>query len=141
MIIILERIPKTTNKSDIENFLSPAVKGKIFQKPGKIEEIKISILKNTKNHLLDHYGLVFIDSDEAAVRTIKKLNRKVFNGKHISVREYHHRSWQNDRRINSLKWDNNLISKRKSDRRQFNLKVRKSHAVSFSSEDSFHRKF
>ncbi len=139
MIIILERIPEKTRESEVEDFFSTVVKGKIYQKSGKIEQIKISILNDNKKHLLVFYALVIIDSDEAAARVIKRLNRKVFNGKRISVREYYLRSWRNDRR--TQKQDGQLVSKRKGDRRLLNLKVRKSSIVSYSSLESFHRKF
>ena len=141
MIIILERIPEETSKHDIEDFLSAVLKGKIFQKAGHIDQIKMSVLKEPQTHLIAIYALVFIDSDEVATRIIKKLNRKVINGKHISIREYSHRSWQNDQRISTKKWDPKLVSKRKAERRQSSLKVRKSDSFSYSSRESFHRKF
>lgn len=133
MIIILEKIPETTKKKDIVNFFSPVLKRSIFQKSGKIKQVKLPVLKDNKTNLLSFYGLVFIEPHETAVRAIKKLNRKFFNGKYIAVREYIHRSDLNDRRrVSTKEWNDTHITKRKADRRQANLKVRRSSLVSYS---------
>jgi RNA recognition motif-containing protein len=133
MIIILEQIPERTKKSDIVNFFSPVLRRSLFQKPGKIKQIKIPVLKDSTTNLVAFYGLVFIEPRETALRAIKKLNRKFFVGKHIAVREYIHRSDLNDRRKNAPEWNNKHLSKRIADRRKANLKVRSSASISYSS--------
>lgn len=134
MIIILRRIPADTNKQDILDYLNPVLKGGVFQKPGYIEGIKILILRDTQNKELEYHALVTIDSDSAASRVIKKLNRKVFLGKHIAVREYFHRSWHNDPRINIAAYSKKLLNKRKGDRRQAKLELVDSVSVKFSNK-------
>jgi hypothetical protein len=140
MIIILKRIPENTKKTDIIEYLSSVIKGKIFQKPGVIERVQIKALKDPKTHTIEFYGLVVIDSDEVADRVIKKFNRKVFKGKNIAVTEFHTRSWQNDRRILLDLPDKDFKSKRVVDRRRFSLKEKKTSIVSYTSHESFHRK-
>jgi len=125
MIIILKRIPENTKKAEIIEYLSPVIKGKIFQKTGVIEQVQIKVFKDPQTHNLEFYGLVVIDYDEVAERVIKKINRKVFKGKNIAVSEFHIRSWQIDRRILQDLPDKDFKSKRVVDRRRFSLKEKK----------------
>jgi RNA recognition motif-containing protein len=132
MIIILGKIPKETKKSDIVQFFSPALKMGLFKKPGEIKQIKMPILKDERTNLFSYYSLVFIEPNEIAIKAIKKLNRKFFNGNYITVREFHHRSALNERRVDVKEWSNPKITARVADRRQASLKVRSSSLVSFS---------
>ncbi len=125
MQIILKRIPEKTKKRDIDNFLAPILKGTFFQKSGAVESIKILILHDPKTNEVEWHGLVSFDSEKIALRVIKKLNRKYFLGKYIAISEYHRRSWENDRRVNSQDWGSPEESNRKKDRRRINLKERK----------------
>ncbi len=100
MIVFFRRIPENTLRNDIVNLLAPILKGIVYQKSGQIEDIKFLTLVDNKTHEQEIHALVSIDSDSAAKRVIKKLNRKYFKGKPISVREYHHRTWHKDPRIN-----------------------------------------
>ncbi len=140
MIVILKRIPENTQKVDIIDYLSPVIKGKVFQKPGVIERVQIKALKDPQTHTIEFYGLVVIDSDEVADRVIKKFNRKVFKGKNIAVTKFHTRSWQNDRRILLDLPDKDFKSRRVVDRRRFALKEKKTEAVSYTSQENFHWK-
>ena len=133
MIIILGQIPEKTKKNDIINFFSPVLKRSIFQKPGEIKQIKLPVLKDAKTNSSSFYGLVSIEPKETAIRAIKKLNRKFFNGKYVAVREYMQRSDLNDRRVMVQELNEQNISKRIADRRQANLKVRTSSVISYSS--------
>ncbi len=140
MIIILKRIPENTIKADIIEYLSPTVKGKVFQKAGVIERILIKAIKDPKTHIVEYHGIVVIDSEDVANRVIKKFNRKVFKGKNIAISQYHKRSWQNDHRLEADLNSDGLKSKRKFDRRRFGLKEKKTSSVSYTSQESFHRK-
>ncbi len=123
-MIILEQIPEETKKNDIRNFFATALKRGLFQKPGKIHKIQLSVQKDERTKLLTHYGLVEIKSEEVAERVIKKCNRKNFNGKYIAVRKFVERSASNDRRTNTKDWDKFSHSQRIADRRESNLKQR-----------------
>ncbi|MCK5830334.1 MAG: RNA-binding protein [Methylococcales bacterium] len=140
MIIVLKRIPEDTKKRDIVDYLEIVLKGKLFQKSGVIEHIQILTHENYRTKKIDFYGIVNIDSEDAANRVIKKFNRKAFNGKNIAISEYHDRSWHNDARIGSFEFNGGLKSKRKIDRRRSTLKTVQGSAVGFSSHESFHRK-
>lgn len=139
MIVFLRRIPANTKKHEIIDFIEPVIKGGLFKKSGRIEDITIMVLKDTQTNALEFHGLVEIDSDAAAERVIKKLNRKVFNGKNIAVREYYQRSWHNDKRQNAHQWNDELVNKRKGDRRRARLEVVNDISDQFSSNKTFHR--
>ncbi len=121
MIIFLRDIPAKTKTDDIVYHITPFLKGGLFEKNGNIDNVKILALKDAKENTYEFHGLVTINSDATAKRVIKKLNRKIFIGKPIIVREYFHRSWQNDRRINMGEWNEELIDRRKGSRRRTEL--------------------
>jgi len=83
MVIILRRIPKNTNEEDVLEFLEPALKGSFFKKSGHIESIQKLVLKDTEKKTIEFHVLVAIDSESAANRVIKMLNRKLFKNKPI----------------------------------------------------------
>ncbi len=139
MIVFLRRIPANTRKRDIVDFITPVLKGGFLQKSGRIEDIKTLVYKDTRTKIMEYHCLVTIDSDAVANRVIKKLNRKAFKGKHISVREYFHRSWHNDPRINMHEMNEELTNKRQGDRRRPRLEAVDDVSVQFSSSKDFHR--
>lgn len=85
MIIILKRIPEYTRKKDIVDYLEPVLKGKIFQKSGVIERVQIQTSKNYQTKHIDFYGIVYIDSDEAANRVIKNSTGRFFKVKMLQL--------------------------------------------------------
>lgn len=99
------------------------------------------VLRDSITNTKDLHCLVTIDSEVAAERAIKKLNRKVLNGKHIAVREYVTRSWQNDPRDMSQKGQAELAESRKTDRREGKLESVGGVFRKFSSSDQFHRTY
>ncbi len=140
MMILLRRIPANTKKGHVVDFIDPFLKGGILQKPGRIENIKILVLKSDEMNGIEYHGIVTIDSDVVAKRLIKKLNGKAIKGKHIVVREYHHRLWQNDPRVNIQEWSEESATTRTANRRRSILKKEGNTSVEFSSLESFHRK-
>ena len=119
MIVFLRRIPADTRKHEISAFVGPFLKGGgMLQKSGRIEDVKILVIRDTHTNTMEYHGLVTIDSDAVARRVIKKLNRKAFKGKHIAVREYFYRSWHDDPRVNMHEWNEELANKRDGDRRR-----------------------
>ena len=142
MIIILERISPKTDIQDIRKFIAPALKGHIFQKPGRIGYIKIEILKDNINGMHEYYALVLVNSDAAAERIIKKKNQRLLTGRKIKVRQYFLRSWRNDPR-NKRDQDHDAIADmRLGDRRIAALEevVAKVEKIRFTSDKVFNRK-
>jgi hypothetical protein len=141
MIIILRRISENTEKDEIIDFLTPILKGSLLKRTGHIENIKILTLKDTLNDTIEYHGLVTIDSDAAANRAIKKLNRKVFKNRNVIVREYFHRSWHNDPRVNMHEWNEELENKRKNNRRRSRLEVISEESMRLNRNEKDHPTF
>lgn len=139
MIIFFRRIPADTQPHEIAHFLEPVLQGKIFQKDGFIEHIKIMISTQPQKEKPNYHCLVSINPDSAAKRVIIKLNRKVFKGRHIVIREYEHRLWQNDPRVNMHEWNEELSNKRKGERRKTHLIEASSVPLSFDWENKYRR--
>ncbi len=100
MIVFLRRIPQETRIEDIIDFIEPVLKGGLFKKSGQIAKIEIMIMKDNSANKLEYHAQVIIEPDMVAERVIAQLNRKPILGKHIAVREFVYRLWQNDRRVN-----------------------------------------
>lgn len=141
MMIILVRIHANTTKKDINNFMSPVLKGGMFQKTGYIERIKFMVLKDGANNILESHGIVTIDSEVAGERAILKLNRKKFKGKYIAVRKYHIRSRYNDPRINRRELSEALVNKRKVDRRRLAFIEDFRDSITYAGLDGFQQNF
>lgn len=122
VIIILKNIPGHTEKQQIEDFISPAIKGGLLRKSGSIDKIAIQLQKDSVKHTVEYHALVTITPDSAAIKAIKKLNKKRINGRHILVAEYHIRTWHNDPRINREP-NHEVVEQRKGDRRRRNLET------------------
>jgi len=134
MVIILRRIPQSTVEQDIIDFLDSVLQGKIFQKSGTIESISILTLRDSQRNTIEYHGIVTIDSETAAKRVIRQLNKKPFKNKPIIVREYFHRSWHNDQRVNMHQWNEELADKRKRSRRRPRLEVVTKDSLRFSQD-------
>ncbi|MFK5948500.1 MAG: RNA-binding protein [Methylococcales bacterium] len=138
MILILRRIAKNASDQEIIDFLEPALKGNFLKKTGQIESINRLVLKDNRRKTIEYHALVAIDSDATAKRAIKKLHRKPFKNRVIIVREYFYRSWHNDPRVNMHQWNEELVDKRKGNRRRRRLEVVNEESIKFSQgEDDF----
>lgn len=120
MILILKRISPSTLVPDIECFITPALKGGLFAKSGKLENITVQIVKETETHKSECNALVSIEPAIAGKRVIKLLNRKALNGKPINISEYHFRHRDNDRRTGRYQLAND---RRRQDRRRMGLTI------------------
>ena len=78
MIVFLRRIPADTKKQEIIAYIKPFLKGRLLQKSGRIEGVKILVLKETQTNTIEYHGLVTIDSDDVARRVIKKTQQEGF---------------------------------------------------------------
>lgn len=140
MIIFLRKIPATTKLSEIEDFVSPALKGFLFGTIGRIEKIEILVLQDKLLNTIEFHGLVTIDPERAAKRVIKKLKGRRFKGKQIIIRQYYQRNWHNDPRMHAEQRGTHS-ERRKADRRRGgNLETIKDISEQFSSHKSFVRK-
>lgn len=123
MIIILKKIAPTTTDHHIETFMSPMLKGGLFQAAGHIENISYWKYEIIDMNAIEYYALVDIEPDSVGSRIIKYLNHKMLNGKYIELQEYHHRHWSNDRRIFNSVIYRGKKNKRKTERRRKIMKT------------------
>jgi len=118
VIIVIEKISSKTDIQDIREFIAPALKGHIFQKPGRIGYIRIEILKDNIDGVHEYYALVLVSSDAAAERIIKKKNLHFLGGEQVKVRQYFVRSWHNDPRNKGGQKNEAIVDMRQDDRRK-----------------------
>ena len=141
MIIFLRKIPANTKLGEITDFITPALKGGLFRKPGKIIKMDILTLHDIRLNTMEFHGLVTVEPDSAGFRAIKILKGRRFKDKLIIVRQYFQRNWQNDPRQNYQTTDTAFIEKRKTDRRRGkDVDVIKDISERFSSSGDFARK-
>lgn len=120
MNLILKKISPSTLVPDIEVFVAPALKGGLFTKPGKVENITIQALKESQIAKSEFNALVRVQPHVVGKRIIKLLNRKPLNGKPINISEFHFRLRANDRRI---KGNQHSDDRRRRDRRRMGLDI------------------
>lgn len=138
MNIFLRRIPANTRHIEISEFVAPALKSGFFRKSGRIVDVEILALQDTRIGTIEYHGLVTLDSELTVQRVIKGLKNRRFNGRMVVVRPYYHRSWYNDPRQNQVAIPAEFIEKRKGDRRRGkHLQVIKNVSDRFNSEDDF----
>ena len=138
MNIFLRRIPANTRHTEISEFVAPALKSGWFRKSGRIVDVEILALQDTRVGTIEYHGLVTLDSELTVQRVVKGLKNRRFNGRMVVVRPYYHRSWYNDPRQNQLAVPADFIEKRKGDRRRGRyLQVIKNASDRFNSEDDF----
>jgi len=117
MIIILEKISPETTIQDVRDFITPALKGSVFQKSGHIGYIRIETVSDSVGKKDEHYAIVLVNSDMAAQRIIKKNNMQVLAENRITVRQFFVRSWRNDPRHEGAQKSEEIACMREDDRR------------------------
>lgn len=125
MLIFFKNIPPTTEKAGLIEFIKPALKygffHRLFCPPAAIVDVSLlSLLDNEKN-IVNVHGVVKIMPDDVALSVIKQLDRKVINGRRITVREYRIRSEENDPRAAFGNVPQEILDRRVGDRRQYEL--------------------
>jgi hypothetical protein len=108
MYVIIKNIPSTITIDELESYVSPTVKGGLFQKKGHIKALKIIQLIDKNEKPVERHGLVIVDSDSVKKRLINSLKPKsqmntVFlegteDVTQCTVDEFFIRHWSNDRR-------------------------------------------
>lgn len=101
MYVIIKNINSDTTIDDLENFILPVIKGRFFQRKGKINALKIIQLVNKQGAVIDRYGLVRVSPDRIKKRLIMSLNGQFIGEQKVSVDQYAFRNWKNDRRDDS----------------------------------------
>lgn len=140
MNIFLRRIPANTKHVEISEFVATALKSSFFRKSGRIINVEILALQDTRIGTIEYHGLVTLDSETAAQNAVRVLKNRRLNGRMVVVRPYYHRSWYNDPRQQQNSVNESFLEKRKGDRRRGrHLQVIKNISDRFNSEDDFFR--
>lgn len=125
MHVFFKNIPPNTKKADLVDFIKPAMKQSFFHRlfslPGAIVDITLLNLLDREKNMVNAHGVVTIMPDCIASLVIQQLDRKVVNGRRITVRQYHVRSEQNDPRKANSNVLQDIIDKRVGERRQYEL--------------------
>ena len=136
MIIILKKIPSTTSDYHVEAFIKPVLKGGLFSASGRIESISFWRYEIVQTNTIEYYALVDIEPDSVGRRVIRRLNKKLINGKYIGLQEFHVRHWSNDRRVFKSVVDRGRNNKRKAERRRKIVKIERKLRVEDSRADN-----
>ena len=132
MLVFFRNIPPTTQKADLVGAIKPVMKKRFFfdffHRPGAIVNVMLLDLLDKRQNKVNVHGVVTILPDDVADLVIKQLDRKVINGRRITVREYHIRHPQNDPRKKTANVPQDIIDKRMRERREYEL-VSDTHSI------------
>ena len=141
MLIFLARIQPNTTKRDIVDFISPVLKGGLFAPKGILKNIEIMVLRDSRTNATENHAIVKVEPDKAALKVIRKLNRKKLNGKPINVRQYHIQQRENDVRLKNRYPAPKFKEKRLGERRRDSLeRLEKQETVKFEGDVQYTRK-
>ncbi len=124
MILFVRNIPENTRTKELKDFVEPALDRRFFFLPkrGRVLKAEILALQNQHNKLIEHHGLVFLDSKPALECALSNLRGKRFKNRPLQIREYKYRSTKNDRRrfasANGLFEDQRLHDRRRGSNMQ-----------------------
>ncbi|WP_157606813.1 RNA-binding protein [Sedimenticola selenatireducens] len=133
MEIFIRRLPNSTTRLDLMQFVSEALRPKWyllqFSPIGTLGHCDICRIDNPKTKQVEYHGIVHVDPPSAALSLINRLNGEIFKTKKVEVRKFFRRSTKRDRRRTSLEQISRDISeKRKQDRRRSGIQIDYLHA-------------
>jgi hypothetical protein len=125
MLVFFRNVPPTTQKSDLVGAIKPVMKKRFFfdffHRPGAIVNVMLLDLLDKRQNKVNVHGVVTILPDDVADLVIKQLDRKVINGRRITVRQYYIRNERNDPRRNTKYVPKDIADKRERERRQHEI--------------------
>lgn len=120
MILFIQNIPPTTRPHELRNYVAPAVgeEAESGVEEGRVLKAEVMVIRDRSSNLLEHHGLVVVNSEASGWRAIERLTGLPFNGVPVLVRKYNSRDQQNDRRRSGLPTFQAILEKRNRDRRR-----------------------
>jgi hypothetical protein len=123
MEVFIRRLPNSTTRLDLMQFLSAALKPKWYRLQfaplGHLVHCEICRIDDPINKLVEYHGIAQIEPPSAARTIINQLNGEFFKTKKVEVRKFFRRSINRDRRRTSLTQTSlDILEKRKQDRRR-----------------------
>jgi len=106
MEIFIGNIPKKMNAFELQRLVNRAlVPSNILEglvnlvnRKDKIKRLELDVVTEVKTNRIVCYGKAIVEPDPAAKYIIKKLNNTPCRGNLLKVREFGHRSYNNERR-------------------------------------------
>ena len=145
MDIFIRRLPNSTTRLDLMQFIASALKPKWyrlqFSPLGKLTHCDICRIDDSQNDQVEYHGIARIDPPSAALQVINRLNGELFKNKQVEVRKFFRRSAKRDRR--HLRKEGPLpgrLEKRKQDRRRPDLHMEHLHAGTTTDSSLHHLK-
>lgn len=123
MEVFIRRLPNSTTRLDLMQFISSALKPRWyllqFAPVGTLTHCDICRIDDQLNNQVEYHGIVQIEPPSAALNVIKQLNGEYFKSKKVEVRKFFRRSIKRDRRrVMPASLTKNHIDQRKQDRRR-----------------------
>jgi hypothetical protein len=123
MEVFIRRLPNSTTRLDLMQFLSAALKPKWyllqFAPLGHLVRCEICRIDDPLNKRVEYHGIAQIEPPSAAQNIINNLNGAFFKAKKVEVRKFFRRSLNRDRRrTSSIQPHSDILEQRKQDRRR-----------------------
>jgi hypothetical protein len=133
MEIFIRRLPNSTTRLDLMQFISAALRPKWyllqFTPIGSLGRCDICRIDDPKTKQVEYHGIAHIEPPSAALHLINRLNGEMFKTKKVEVRKFFHRSSKRDRRqIPADQLPKDIFEKRKQDRRRSGIQTDYLHA-------------
>lgn len=120
MEVFIRRLPNSTTRLDLMQFITSALKPKWyllqFSPSGNLMHCDICRIEDPHNNQVEYHGIVQIEPPSAAINVIKQLNGEFFKSKKVEVRKFFRRSIKRDRRRMSPTQP--ITDQRRQDRRR-----------------------
>lgn len=106
MELFIGNIPKKMNAFELQRLVNRALSSgglvealiNVVRRKGKIRRLEFDVVTEVKVDKIVRYGKAIVEPDPAAKNIIKKLNNFPCRGNRLNVREFGHRSYNNERR-------------------------------------------
>ena len=106
MEIFVSNLPEEIEASDLKNLLKDSLQKNIFRKlynkiisqGGLDDDVSYSVFQKVFDGEIRQYGHIGINSDKLASVAVESLQNMNYQGHDLTVREYLHRTDNNDRR-------------------------------------------
>jgi len=106
MEIFIGNIPKKMNAFELQRLVNRALSPNglvesilnLLKRKDRVKRLEFNVVTEVKSNRVVRYGKAIVEPDPAAKTIIAKLNNLHCRGVRLSVREFGHRSYNNERR-------------------------------------------
>jgi hypothetical protein len=123
MFIMIKRLSPDVTIDDLDQYIRPVLKGKLFQRSADLQSIRIVALIDKQGQIIERHGLFRITPDKLKPRVIKSLSDKFLALEMKTVNQFVARNWHNDRRMRAIEVELLPNERRIHDRRRAGLRT------------------